>query len=80
MTTIVINEKTKIGKLIMNMIRETKCGQIIDEKKQDKEYCKLPHIPNAETIKAMKDAKAGKGTKFTSTKELFKALDKQSNV
>jgi hypothetical protein len=33
MTTVVIDEKTKIGKLIMNMIKETNCGKIINHKK-----------------------------------------------
>ncbi len=36
MTTIVIDEKTKIGKLIMDMIKETNCGKIIRDKKDGK--------------------------------------------
>ena len=32
------------------------------------------HIPNATTIKALNDAKAGKGTSFETTDELFKEI------
>jgi len=35
MTTIVIDEKSKTGKLILIMIRETNCGKIIEEKEPD---------------------------------------------
>jgi hypothetical protein len=35
MTTIVIDEKSKLGKLIMNLIKETNCGKIIDTDKAE---------------------------------------------
>jgi hypothetical protein len=63
MTTIVINEKTKIGKLIMNMIIETNCGKVIDEKK-----------PNRQTRAAINDSIAGKVHKVKSVTELMQKL------
>jgi len=65
MTTIVINEKTKIGKLIMNMIIETNCGKIIGE-----------NGPNKKTLGAINDSVAGKVHKTKSVKELMEKLAK----
>jgi hypothetical protein len=36
--------------------------------------CDLDHTPNAETIAAMRNADAGKGKRYTSLEELFKAM------
>lgn len=63
MTTIVINEKTKIGKLIMNMIIETNCGKVIDEKKS-----------NRQTVAAINDSIAGRVHKVKSVNELMQKL------
>jgi hypothetical protein len=75
MTTIVINENTKMGKLIMTIIKETNCGKIIQDNKKGANDCGFSHAPNKETIEALKEAKAGKTKKYESAKDLFKALD-----
>ncbi len=75
MTTIVIDEKSKMGKLVMTIIKETNCGKIIQDKKRDRKECDFPHTPNAKTIEALNEAKEGKTKKYESTKDLFKALD-----
>lgn len=63
MTTIVIYEKTKIGKLIMNLIIETNCGKVINEKK-----------PNRQTLAAINDSITGKVHKVKSVNELMQKL------
>lgn len=63
MTTVVIDEKSKMGKLIMNLIKETNCGKIIDDKK-----------PNRETLESLKDSLNGKVTKTKSVKDLMQKL------
>lgn len=57
MTTIVINENTKMGKLVMTIIKETNCGKKIQDKKKDRKECDFPHTPNAKTIEALNEAK-----------------------
>jgi hypothetical protein len=57
MTTIVINEKTKKGRLILELIQEMGIGKIIDGKKTSGNH------PNAETILAIKAAREGNTTK-----------------
>jgi hypothetical protein len=48
MTTIVINENTKMGKLIMTIIKETNCGKIIQDNKKGTNECDFSHTPNKE--------------------------------
>jgi len=57
MTTIIINEKTKKGKLILALIREMGVGRIVGEQDEN--------TPNQTTIDAMEETKAGKTTKCT---------------
>jgi len=57
MTTIVINEKTKKGRIILDLIREMGIGKIVDDKKE------TLNIPNNETIKAILEAEEGKTIK-----------------
>jgi lysophospholipid acyltransferase (LPLAT)-like uncharacterized protein len=54
MTTIVINENTTKGKLIIDLIKEMGVGKIIDNSNK---------TPNKTTINAVEDAKAGYTTK-----------------
>lgn len=54
MTTIIINEKTKKGRIILDLIREMGVGKIVDEKMGSE------NIPNDETIKAIQEARKGK--------------------
>lgn len=57
MTTIIINEKTKKGQIILDLIREMGVGKIIDNKMEAED------IPNEKTIKAIQEAKEGKTIK-----------------
>ena len=57
MTTIVINEKTKKGRIILDLIHEMGVGEIIESKKGS------GHIPNDTTLKAIQDADEGKTIK-----------------
>jgi hypothetical protein len=58
MTTIIINERTRKGKIILELIREMGVGKVIDEN-SDK-------VPNQPTLKAMHDAETGNTVKCTS--------------
>ena len=51
MTTIIINEKTKKGRIILDLIREVNGGKIIENDK---------NITNDTTMKAIQEAKEGK--------------------
>jgi hypothetical protein len=50
MTTIIINEKTKKGRIILDLIREVNGGKIIESDK---------NIPNDKTMKAIQEAEEG---------------------
>jgi hypothetical protein len=41
---------------------------------EDLVECDLDHTPNAETVAAMREADAGKGKRYSSLEELFKAM------
>ncbi|HLN74000.1 MAG TPA: hypothetical protein VK205_11945 [Prolixibacteraceae bacterium] len=56
MTTIIINEKTKKGRIILDLIRELGVGKIIEDTTSDA-------ILNKTTIKAIQEAKEGKTIK-----------------
>lgn len=62
MTTVIINNKTKKGKLILDLIREIGCGEILHDH------------PNEETQVAIEDARKGKLKKADSALELCKEL------
>ena len=53
MTTIIINEETKIGRLVLDLIREIGVGEIIDNK------LKSDNILNDITINAIREANEG---------------------
>ena len=57
MTTIIINEKTKKGRLILDLIREIGVGEIIGDKLESN------MIFNNITLKAINEAKEGKTIK-----------------
>jgi len=60
-----IKTNTKRGKYLYGLLKEmAKTGRDIE----------FEHIPNDETIKAMKDAEQGKGTKVNSVDELFDSI------
>lgn len=64
MTTITINEKTAKGKTLLDFL----------EKFGDSKTIKIERKPNAETLKAMADVKAGKVTKTKNVKDLMEKL------
>ena len=59
MTTVVINEKTKKGRIILDLIREMNVGKIIEEKKSQHS------ILNNITLQAIKEAQEGETIKCT---------------
>ena len=61
MTTVIINN-TKKGKLVLDLIKEMGCGEIIHS------------IPNHETIEAIEDARNAKLIKAKSAKDLCNEL------
>ena len=62
MTTVIINGKTKKGKIILDLIKEMRCGRIIS------------FNPNEETIKAIESARKGDMKKARNSAELYKTL------
>ena len=66
MTTIIINEKTKKGKLILALIREIGAGRIVGEQ--------IEKTPNQATIDAMQEAKAGKTIKCSDFDDYLKKV------
>jgi len=63
MTTIVIDDKTKMGKLVVSIVKETNCGKVIDTK----------NVDELEAIikKTERDIKLGR-TKKIATDDLWK--------
>jgi len=62
MTTVIVNDKTKKGKLILDLIREINGGEIIKDE------------PNEETIKAIEAARKNNVTKVKDSSELINKL------
>lgn len=62
MRTVIIDNNTKKGKLILDLIREMECGEI------------LPDKPNSKTQTAIEDARKGRLNKANSATELAKEL------
>jgi hypothetical protein len=52
MTTIIINERTKKGRIILDLVRELSCGKILNDNPVE--------LPNSKTLKAIREAKEGK--------------------
>jgi hypothetical protein len=65
--TITINDKTNKTKHLLGLIREMA--------KTEKKYISVEHSPNAETEKALEDAKKGRVTKTTGKKDFFSKLN-----
>jgi len=63
MTTIIINEKTKKGKIILELLNEMGIGKILPPKTESQS------IKNQVTLKAMKDAIAGHTTRCKDFKD-----------
>jgi len=65
MQTLEIKVPDNKTRLVKEFLKEL--GVTIKVKKEDK-------VPNADTIAAMDELKAGKGKKFKNVKELFKSI------
>ena len=63
--TLRINENSKMGKVILDLIKITAA---------DKKDVEVVRTFNAETIKAIEDVEAGRTFKVKNTKDLFKEL------
>jgi hypothetical protein len=63
--TLRINENSKMGKVILDLIKITAA---------DKKGVEVVRTFNAETIKAIEDVEAGRTFKVKNTKELFNEL------
>ena len=66
MTTIIINEKTKKGKIILDLIREMGMGRIIDDK--------VKNTPNETTLDAIQEAINGETTKCNSFNDYLEKI------
>lgn len=62
MTTVILDDKTRKGKLILDLIKEIKGGEIIKNE------------PNEETIKAIEDARNNYLTRVKDSGDLIKKL------
>ena len=67
MTTIIINEKSKKGKIVLELIRELRVGKIVEDDRPKKKI-----NPNAVTLKAIKDAYEGKTIKCDGFQDYLK--------
>ena len=58
MTTVIINEKSKKGKIVLDLIRELGIGKIVED-----DNLKKKENPNTVTLKEINDAYEGKTIK-----------------
>ncbi|MBN1927866.1 MAG: hypothetical protein JW798_18685 [Prolixibacteraceae bacterium] len=70
MTTVIIDEKTKAGKTLIEYLRHSKHAVIVENE----------NIPNETTLKAMDEVEEGKVTTYKSTKELMASLKGKAGV
>jgi hypothetical protein len=68
MTTIIINEKTKKGQLILDLIKEMGIGKIVEDNMEAND------IPNNTTLKAILEAKEGKTIKCVDFEDYLKKV------
>jgi hypothetical protein len=69
MTTIIINEKTKKGRIILDLIREIGVGKIVDNRMESK------NILNSTTVKAIKEANEGETIKCIDFNDYLKKVE-----
>jgi hypothetical protein len=69
MTTIIINEKTKKGRIILDLIREIGVGKIVDNRMESK------NILNSTTVKAIKEANEGETIKCIDFDDYLKKVE-----
>jgi hypothetical protein len=69
MTTVIINEKSKKGRIVLDLIKELGIGKIISEKSRNKSL-----KPNKDTLLAIKDAIEGKTIKCDSFEDYLEKV------
>jgi hypothetical protein len=69
MTTIIINERSKGAKKLIEYLKTQPFIKIVEEK-----------TPSPTLAKSIKEAKSGKTTEYKNTEELFLKLRKKANV
>lgn len=69
MTTIIINERSKGAKKLIEYLKTQPFITIVEEK-----------TPSPTLAKSIKEAKSGKTTEYKNTEELFSKLRKKANV
>jgi hypothetical protein len=69
MTTIIINERSKGAKKLIEYLKTQPFVTIVEEK-----------TPSLTLAKSIKEAKSGKTTEYKNTEELFSKLRKKANV
>lgn len=74
MATIIIDEKSTGAQKMVEYLKTQRYAKVVEECMQ------VADMPNAETTKAMKDAKAGKVKSYKNSEELFSSLRRKSNV
>jgi len=69
MTTIIIDEKTKGAKKMVEYLKTQRYAKIIDER-----------TPNASLLKSMEEARTGKTKEMGNIDDYFNGLRKRANV
>ncbi|MBC6110442.1 hypothetical protein ACFOG5_05265 [Pedobacter fastidiosus] len=72
MESYVINIPDKKANLVKELLKEL--GVEISAIGSDSQHCNENHIPNKQTLKAIKEVKAGKGIRFINAKDLFGSI------
>ncbi len=72
MESFVIHIPNKKANLVKQLLKEL--GVTISAIDGNMEDCNKNHIPNEETLKAIKEVKEGKGVKFAGVNELFASI------
>ncbi len=69
MTTIIINEKTKKGRIILDLIKEIGVGKIVDNLMESE------NILNSTTVKSIREANEGKTIKCIDFDDYLKKVE-----
>jgi antitoxin component of RelBE/YafQ-DinJ toxin-antitoxin module len=72
MESFVIHIPNKKANLVKQLLKEL--GVTIDAVNNNLDDSNKNHIPNKETLKAIKEVKQGKGVKFASVNDLFASI------
>ena len=72
MESFVIHIPNKKANLVKQLLKEL--GVTINAIEGKAEDCNKSHIPNKETLKAIKEVKEGKGVKFATVNDLFASI------